>query len=337
MERIKRLGLSLLVIAGLVGCGGGGGSSSVETPGSGTPGNGDSFFPSNAVLADPTPENAQKVTDLIVADQAKINSDYINTLTLNSVSNKPKLNIVLLSSNISKTLFELTKYIDIQSYSLNETVSKTIDCLQGGTMDYSMSGDEINGFNYTVAANNCVNNNVKIDGEYIATVKNRDTNTNLFKDYTIKFTTDFTVTDLSNNSMTKIFANSYMATNVISFGSFGVFKDFKVTLSVKATNGTENYGLENCILYYKNDTNSVEVYQTDGKIYINDLTSYVEYDTSYDMSQTPFVFSVDDGTLISGEARYKMANNGKLKIKVESNNEVKVYLDDGNGIFELIE
>jgi len=42
--------------------------------------------------------------------------------------------------------------------------------------------------------------------------------------------------------------------------------------------------------------------------------------------------------ILSGEARYIMGNNGKVKIVVESTDSVKTYVDaDGDGGYELSE
>ncbi len=46
------------------------------------------------------------------------------------------------------------------------------------------------------------------------------------------------------------------------------------------------------------------MYQTDGNIYIDNLQEYVVFDKNYNMQYTPFVYS--DGTIIDGEAHYKM-------------------------------
>jgi hypothetical protein len=67
------------------------------------------------------------------------------------------------------------------------------------------------------------------------------------------------------------------------------------------------------------------------------LTAYVDYDESYDMSLTPFIFDIDSGEILSGEAHFLMANGGKTKI-VGTGGEPITYVDsDGDGIYELIE
>ena len=328
MNKIKSLGLrglSLIVIStlGFTGCGGGGGSSSGSTSGL--------SFPSNAVKAEPTLENGKKVKDAVARNQTS------GVPSLNSINATSNLNIALLSSKISTIIFKHTKNIDLQSYSLNEAVNETNNCSGGGTLSYNGNVDESNGGSVTVTANNCNEGEVKINGSIYLTVGNYDSNADAFKDDTVKFTTDFTVTNLSDNSVEKISKNSYMAINVTTFDNYGSIKDFKLSISLQATDGSESYGVQDGIYYFKTDNNDLTMYQTSGKVYINNLASYVNYDTNYDMSKTPFVFSTYYGTPKSGEARYNMANGGKVKIVAESN-VAKTYVDaDGDGTYELHE
>lgn len=322
LSYISGFGLALVLSIGLNGCGGGGGgSSSGSTSGL--------SFPSNAVVAKPTLANGEKVKDATATNQIE------GVPGLNSVDTNSKLNTALLSSKISTIMFKYTKNINFQSYALNEAVNETDNCSGGGTISYSGNGDDTHGGSVTVTANNCNGRYEKINGSMYMTIGNYDSSADNFKDYTIKFTTDFTVTNLSDSSVEKISKNSYMAINTTAFDSYGDMKDFKLSMSLQATDGSEYYGLQDCVFYYNKAGSDLEMYQTKGRIYIDNLASYVNYDTNYDMSQTPFVFSGYYGTLQSGEARYNMSSNGKVKIVVESN-EAKTYVDaDGDGTYEL--
>ena len=327
MKKIKSLGLSLVVIStlGFTGCGGGGGSSSGTTSGS--------LFPSNAVKAKPTLENGEKVKDVVATNQVGETSELLSSL--NSIDTNSKLNTALLSSKISTIILKHTKNINLQSYSLNEAVNETDNCSGGGTISYNGNGDDANGGTVTITANNCIENSIKMNGSVYATIGNYDSSADDFKDYTIKYTTDFDV--VADNSVIKIFKNSYEAINITKFDEYGDPQDFKLSTSLQATDGSESYGVQDGTYYCKMDNNDLIMYQTSGKVYINNLASYVDYDTDYDMSQTPFVFSGYYGTLQSGEARYNMANGGKVKIVAESN-VAKAYVDaDGDGTYELHE
>ena len=326
MKKLKALGISLAVIStlGFIGCGGGGGSSSDNLS-----------FPSNAVVAEPTPKNAKEVRNAIIT---RTDIDYmpgLNKVNNNAskVNNSSKLNILLFSNIL---IFELTKDINMQSYSLNEVVDDIESCSDGGTIRYKGSGDDVNGGSLTITANNCKEGDIIINGSVYMTIKNLDSSVNEFKDHKVKFITNFTVEDLSNGDKVTILPNSYGVINIIKFDSFGNWKEVKFFMSAKKViNNKYKYGFKDCIYYFTKKYNSMKYYQTQCRIYINNLTSYVDYDKSYDMSKTPFVVS-KNGTLTDGKAYYNMANNGKVKIVVVESNEAKVYLDDGNGSFKLV-
>jgi len=340
MKKIQSLGLSLVVVStltiGLVGCGGGGGSSSGGTSGGGdgssSGGASGVSFPSNAVLATPTIENGKKVKDVVATNQIS------GTTILNSVNSNSKLNIGLLGFQVSKSLAKKIHSINLNTYSLNKVVDTTYNCLDGGTIHYSGNIDNGNGNGtLTLTVNNCVENNVKANGNIYASVSNYDANAGSYKDMSIKFTTNYTVTNLSNNSLTTISNGSYIDRNATSFNNYGNPKNLKLSMSIIATDGTQQYGIQNGIyqMTSHNGGESISMYQTSGKIYINNLGSYVNYDTSYDMSTTPLVFSYS--VLNSGEARYNMANGGKVKIIAKSG-VAKAYVDaNGDGTYELSE
>ncbi len=89
-----------------------------------------------------------------------------------------------------------------------------------------------------------------------------------------------------------------------------VGNDFDMTSRVKMKIDNSLVGSENS----KWHITERSIYQITGKEYLGTLDRYVVYDTSYDMSKTPFVFG-SNGTILSGEAHYIAANNGKIVIK----------------------
>ena len=95
------------------------------------------------------------------------------------------------------------------------------------------------------------------------------------------------------------------------------------------TDGITKFGQQNCEYFISDKDYQEELYQTKGRIYINNLESYVDYDTSYDMSVTPFVFNYSG--VVSGEGRYIMANGANLKVFHD-----RVEIDaDNDGTYEL--
>ncbi len=318
---ISKKSLSLLIASalsiGFVGCGGGGSSA---------PAGSSLAFPSNAVSATPTLDNGKKVKDAVSTNNTTGNP------FLNGIAQTSSVNIGLLNSEISQRILEKTKDLNLQTYALNEVVDETNNCSGGGTIHYNGNGNDTNGGTITYTFDSCVESNVKLNGSIYASMSNNDGNGN-FKDLSIKYTTDFTV--VSGNFSSTIAKDSYENINVTQYSSYGSLEKFKASISLIATTGTQKYGVKDAVYYYLTNDGQMSMYQTQGKVYIDNLASFVNYDTSYDMSQTPFVFN--GSGLASGEAHYNMANSGKVKIVAQSG-VVKTYVDANNdGTYELHE
>ena len=132
---------------------------------------------------------------------------------------------------------------------------------------------------------------------------------------------------------------------IISFDENG--EDLEATLltTYQMTQRGKVHGLQNVSFHsIVNRDGNFEIYQTQGRTYMNNLNSYVDYDTSYDMSDTPFSFkknSKDEYLIIdnlySGEARYLMANDIKIKV-LAGIKSLSAFIDlDSNGSFETQE
>lgn len=326
MKKIQYFGYCLAIISvlsiGLTGCGGGGSDGEVVSSSTAL------VFPSDSVMAEPTLVNAQKVRDVVVGGT-------LDALPLlNSVNNSSKVNLELLSRSVSKKIIEYTKDINIDTYSLNEVINEQIDCNTSGTMDISSSFD-ITGGTITITFNECNDgDDLILNGSMQESVSDYDIAAGNFKTVAITFTTDLTVTDLSQTLIAKIVQGSYINMNILTFDIYGVPQTYKLSMTIQATDGIEIVGVENVVFYY-DETNvpDMEMYQTAGKIYIDNLAKYVEYDTTYNMSVTPFIFL--NGVLTTGEARYNMADGGKMKIVIVDGI-VTTWVDaDGDGTYEL--
>jgi len=313
--------LSLVTVSFLlVGCGGGGNSSTGSSIN----------FPSDATVAEPTLENGKKVEDAVASNQ---NSDLPS---LNSVNNSVSLNSALLTKDISNNLSQSIKSLKFNSYSLNRTIDEQENCSNGGNISYTGSGDERGG-TITLNLNQCNNGQQLLNGSVYVSVSNYDEEADDFKDISMKFTSDYTVKNQYNNKTVTISNGSYFNMNVIEFNNYDEASKYKLSMSIKASDGTNQYGLKDAIYYFQEENSETSMYQTAGRIYINNLASYVDYDTSYDMSQTPFVYRYGRKVPVRGEARYIMENNSKVKIVAE-NNDVVTYIDsDGDGVYELSE
>ena len=332
--RYKNLGMSLAVSSllglGLIGCGGGS-SSNNSTSSETTTSTSGTTFPTNAVVAEATLENGQKVEDVVSTNQSSV------LPTLNSVVSASKLNIPLLTNKVSSSIIKNFENSNIENYALNEIINESENCSNGGTISINGSGDETTGGTITISYNDCIEDGSKMNGSITGTISNYDSNVDDFKDYYIMFNTDFTVSNTSDGSFAKITKDSSYTMNILSFDEYENANKYKLNMSIIATDGTESHGMKDASFIFEEiNYSTISMYQTEGKIYINNLTSYVDYDTSYDMSLTPFTFGSYDN-ILSGEARYNMSNSSKLKIVVEDN-EAITYIDaDGDGTYELSE
>ena len=315
-----KLSLSIVAVSFLtIGCGGGGSSTSNSIS-----------FPSDATSAEPTLENGKKVEEAVASNQSS------GLPTLNSVNNSTSLNSALLTKDIFDNLSQSIKGLKFNNYSLNQTINEREDCSHGGNISYSGSGDE-HGGSVTLNINRCNNGEELLNGSVYISVSNYDTQADDFKDISMKFTSDYTVKNLSNNKTITISKGSYLTENIIEFNNYDEASKYKLRMSIKASDGTNRYGLKDAIYYFHEEDYKTSVYQTDGRVYIDNLASYVNYDKSYNMSKTPFVYQYEREIPVSGEARYIMKNNSKVKIVAE-NNDVITYIDsDGDGNYELSE
>jgi len=318
---------TISLIAGAILCGGilltgcGGGDNSSENIGNSSGGNNNNLlFPKNAVLAKPSLENGKKVADIVLSVPdvgiPRLFMDLVNNMAIND--NLP-----------------------------NKDSTKCIDDI--GTLSYEIKEKNENYINVIFTANNCNFEDEIINGRVNLIAENFDNNVNKYKKYTAKYSTEFNWKILYNNTEVNISANSYIEENVdfdkdsnlnfdedsnLDFGENGILKEDNLSISLKATNGTKDVGLENSKFHFiKKDDSSIEFYQSKGRIYI-DKNSYVDYNKTV----KPFKYSIDAYTLIDGEAHYNMADNSKMRIVVLGSDNVKVEIDtDGDGEFELNE
>lgn len=315
MKKIKALGLSLAVIStlGLVGCG------SDSSSGGNSSSSSSLSFPSNAVSAAPTIDNGKKVKEVVAQNQQ-------SAYSINAVSNSGSQNVALTMKKINDFV---NKQDYLNTYSLNETVDETDPCLDGGTTHYSGSGNDIDGGTITMTFNQCNEYGTTIDGKIFTTMSNYNSTYDDYAKIDVKYLSDLTVstTELS----AKILKNS---TENLEMNFETSTMKMKIS-AISEINGIKN-GQQNAVYYFDlSSSSNISMYQTAGKVFIDDLASYVTYDTSYDMSDTPFVFS--GSGLDSGEAHYIMANGGNVKI-VSENGAAKTYVDaDGDGTYELSE
>ncbi len=305
--------LIVVVALGFVACGGGDSSS------------GGLGFPSNSVQSEPTIENGKKVKEVVAKNQKE-------TYSINAVEASSGSNIAFVLADIGKRVKGSS--ILNETYALNETIDETESCSNGGTYHITGSGTETTGATFRQSYNNCNMNDMVLNGTVEGKVYNYNSEHDGFQNIDLQYISDVSVELKGINY--KIYSGSSEKIEVLSFSNYDSMESIKLTISAISEANGKKSGQNNAIYYFDDlDTSAPAMYQTQGKIYIDNLTSFVDYDSSYDMSKTPFVFNYSG--LTSGEGRYLMANGGKVKIVVEAN-EPKTYVDaNGDGTFELSE
>jgi len=281
----------------------------------------DTEFPSNASVAEPTVDNGEEVRDVVAKDQNSM---------LPASNDSQSSSLIMTINNLYKTTEKLENN-NIGSLSVID--SGTQECPSGGKYKYSVSGS-MNDATITFEYDNCDMYGIfSYDGSFVTHATSYNEETGAYKYSTMEFTTDFNI-QTSGQNMT-IYKGGKMVIEVLSYDAYDDIDKVKMDISMITKVNGQKSGQKDASYIIDTDGYSTSMYQTKGKIYINNLSSYVEYDTSYDMSQTPFIFS-SSGALTNGEAHYNM-DGGKLKIIAE-NYQAKVYVDaDNDGYFELQE
>lgn len=168
-----------------------------------------------------------------------------------------------------------------------------------------------------------------------------------YKSVKINFSTDYLMSYTYNNTteLFKVNSGSYINTTVDAFGDngYGWYVPTKYTMDATfiADYGDVKIGIKDASYNYTYNTSdyNTSFYITKGTFFADNMSMYVDYDTSYDMSTTPFVMSDYYGEFQEGgEAHFNMANSGKMKIVIDANANAISYVDaDGDGTFETVE
>jgi len=176
---------------------------------------------------------------------------------------------------------------------------------------------------------NCQYNDAVLNGKVKVYVKLNEYGDEL-KYAKVDFVNDFT---LQNKTLDQKIV--YYRGSKVEFSNF-TEDGFDEKSTVKLEVNGKKYGSENALWHYSNDGyGELTAYQKSGKIYINNATEYVTYDTSYDMSKTPLELSFSGSEVYKGEAHYITKGNGKLILKVIDTNLIEISIDkDGDGIID---
>ncbi|MEA3370134.1 MAG: hypothetical protein U9Q40_02215 [Campylobacterota bacterium] len=298
------LALSAIVI--LTGCGGSSGDG--DSPSSTT------LPVVNAVEAEATVANGEEATEVVteMGDVTEMGS-LLAVEDEGKAASFDKLEFISLQQNI------VTDILSKEAVALNQAINESDTCDNGGTYSYVGSQTET-AYNMTTTFNNCDMYGTLMNGSmsiamtgtnYGETVASTD----------IKITSDYSVT-VDSSLAVKLYAGSYFNVKYTGyadddnfegtlksslwFESSGIkarYDDLEVDFSV---NGAA-YEVRNC---YKA-----------GRVYINNITEYLDIDTEYDPN-CDFSF-VNDGTgLVSGSLEYTFSSGQKIHAEVTSTDEI---------------
>jgi len=112
----------------------------------------------------------------------------------------------------------------------------------------------------------------------------------------IKYDEDFKVDSEYGNSSLFIKGGSKIVLEEIGSNRY------KIELNIVYSADGKRAGFEDVVFIYNDSDNSM--YQTKGRVYLNDLQEYAQFDENYNMRYTPLVYD-DDNSVISGEFYYR--------------------------------
>lgn len=203
--------------------------------------------------------------------------------------------------------------------------AQTLDCNNGGTIGYSGTADSATGaYDMTMTYNQCDYGYGIIMNGSIHTYGTVTDQVNMYGTYTSTILSDYSMVDSSNSGIT------FYAGTTIAFSVDASTTDIRQSVKLKILDAL--FGTENT--HWVIDNATLDAYQDSGREYLNNLTSYVDYDQRWDMSLTPLQHD-SYGYVTGGEAQYIFSNGAVIHLTVTAINTVLVELDaDGDGVFE---
>ena len=271
-------------------------------------------FPKTTKEASPTLDNAKEVKEVVTDDQSQSIS------ALNSVYS-PNENII----HVAKEILKNKNF-------LNEAVNENHDCQWGGKEKIVGNLDQSSGGSLLITLQECDNGDGLFDGKLLVTAKDYDSNMDDYKKLNIKILNDFESKNLpSGEPDMQIEKGAEIGIEYLDAN------DYIMNISFIAKQENQLFGVKDAEFYFQKVLGGEKMYQTSGRIYISNLEKFVDYDTSYDMSQTPFRYDNQDNLVGNGEARYLMADGSKMKVDVVDGEAFAFVDSDGDGIYDISE
>ncbi len=262
----------------------------------------------NAVEAVVSVANGDEATEVVteMGDATEVGS-LLAVEDEGKVASFDKLEFISLQQKI------LTDVLSEETVALNEAINQSETCENGGTYSYIGSSTET-AYNMTTTFINCDMGGILMDGSmsiamigtnYGATVASTD----------IKITSDYSVT-VDSSIAVKLYAGSYF--NVVYTG---YVDDYNFEGTLKSSLWFESSGIEarydDLEVDFSLNGNTLEVrncYKA-GRIYINNITEYLDIDETYDPEcHDPFI---DYGSgLESGSLEYTFSSGEKIHVEI---------------------
>jgi uncharacterized protein YaaQ/flagellar hook-basal body complex protein FliE len=256
----------------------------------------------NVSEAKATLENAQKVQSIITLNQSAI-LPILKDIDNATINQK-------LTNNNFKVLDETEK------------------CSSSGNILYSTNLNENNhDKDISIIFNQCHNTKEIINGSIEASYSDYNTIIEEYHTLNVHFTSDYNTTNILTQETLSILKGSSFEQKVSKFDFYDEPSQYQLSLTIRLNKNNELYELKDTILHFTHTATDRVFYQTQGRVYINNLMEYVSYDTAYDMSFTPFKY--EEEILMNGEARYIMEANSTMKVTIE-NSTVLVSVDTDN-------
>ncbi|MEA3373943.1 MAG: hypothetical protein U9Q62_09685 [Campylobacterota bacterium] len=303
--------VALSTLAILTGCGGGGGGGSSSSS--------DGLPAVNAVEASPSAANGADAT------QTVLDMGDVSSLGLLAASDEKRVGFDALKFAALQQKI-LINSLDAQTPALNETVNNTTQCSGGGTISITGSQTETS-MDYTLSADNCIEGSITLDGSIHVTTTGTNYGETLSSLH-MGFTEDYTMG--YGSSTVKIHQWSYIDLDYSSYTDDNTFAGtYTSSLWFELDAATPiEARYDDLTVAFSYSSSSIEHCYKAGRIYINNITEYLDIDETYDPNcDHPFVH--DGSHLLSGSLEYSVSDGRHVHVEVTDTNEITITDDEG--------
>ncbi len=247
----------------------------------------ESLFPSSSKLASPTYSNGNEVADMLLSYNMQTNAP---SMRLVANGNKKRNLIEYMISQIDKVTPTVT------NNRLQKVIDESNECSNGGSL-YKSGNLDKSGGEVEYHFNNCYIDGELYDGILRVKASNYDYNIKKFKKLKLTYLNDF------KTSTETIKEDSTLSVELLDSDDFGDY--FKVIADSVSSSDKGLRGFKNFTFVVAEYSLKTSLIIKGGRVYINNLNNFVEYDKSYDMSQSQFDYN-SNNILTQGMAQFLM-------------------------------